>query len=283
VLAGRLRSCLVGGTLLIASSCSVPPPTATEAPQPSETASAAPTATAAGRIDIGELPRVELDPALLTAVCDPEPVQIDPDAGETTILCGDAVVLGLRAASSATPGPITRIYVQRPRCAASPCSEDELSTATVIAWGAADIVAVRLDSRLDTLAPPDRLALDPWPPSGTQPAPEVKREVLDSVPDEVAARAPYPYCGSATYEAPPDVFACFSDSVLLGRPAEAIQITYGTEGGQVLDIVRFSGSGALTRYRQAEGRWIEQHGSLILGAPRGSATFAAWDGGQPID
>lgn len=282
MLAGRLRISLFGGTLLIASACNVPPPAPTAPPPTREVPTTGPTASAAGRVAIDDLPIVSLDPALLTVVCDPEPAQSEPDAGDTTIFCHDAAALGLRAAIRATAGPITRMYLQRPACAATPCSVDELSTATVIAWGAAAIVAVRLDSRLDTIAPPQRLAVGPWPEAGTNPAPEVAREVFDSAPDVVASRTPYPYCGRATYDTPQDVLACFSDSVLLGRRAEAIQRSVGTEGGEVVDIVRFAGSGALSRYRQAEGRWIHQRGSLILGVPGGSWAFEAWDEGTPM-
>jgi hypothetical protein len=251
-------------------------PTSSQSPSP------APTASASGRVAIRDLPRVDLDPALLTAICDPEQIQVDPDDGDTTISCQDAVVLGLRAASRATGGPITRIYVKRPACAGTPCSEDELSTATVFAWGAA-IVAVRLDSRLDTLPPPVRLAVDPWPRPGANADPRVQREDFDSAPDVVAARTPYPYCGRAAYDVPREVFACFSDRVLIGKPAEAALVTFGTEGGEVVDIIRFGGRGALTRYRQAEGRWLQARGSLILGAPGGSAGFEAWDGDEPIE
>ena len=283
MLTPRLGACLLGGTLLFASACNAPPPTTPATPTIRAPQTAIPAATPSGRVPIENLPRADLDPGLLTAVCDPEPIQLDPEAGETTIFCHDAVVLGLRAASRATPGPITRMYVQRPVCATTPCSVDDLSTATVIVWGAAEVVAVRLDSRLDTLAPPDRLLLGIWPPAERGPAPDTNREAIDSAPAEVADRVPFPYCGKATYDTPPSVFACLAGNVLLGRPAEAIHVTFGTEGGEVVDIVRFDGSGALTRYRHAEGRWIRQFGSLILGAPGGSATFEAWDGGEPID
>jgi len=283
VLAAPLRICLFGATLLIASACSVPPPAPATPASTRQAPATGPTASAAARVGIDDLPIVALDPALLTVVCDPEPAQREPDAGETTIFCHDAVALGLRAASRATAGPITRIYLQRPACAATPCSLDDLSSATVIAWGAAAIVAVRLDSRLDTLAPPERLAVGAWPEAGTNPTPSVGREIFDPAPDVVASRTPYPYCGRSTYDRPQDVLACFRDSVLLGRRAEAIQRSVGTEGGEVVDIVRFAGSGALTRYRQAEGRWIQQRGSLILGVPGGSWAFEAWDEAVPIE
>ena len=79
------------------------------------------------------------------------------------------------------------------------------------------------------------------------------------------------------------MLACFRDSVLLGRPAEAVIASFGTEGGEVLDIVRFAGEGALTRYRKADGRWVRQNGSLVLDPPAGSWAFAAWDAGEPVE
>ncbi len=283
MLAPTLRTCLLGGTLLLASACNVPPPTIVSTSPTSASPSPAATANSGSRVAIADLPIVEPDPGLLTAICDPEPIQLDPEAGDTSVFCQDAVVLGFRAASGTTPGPITRIYVRRPTCAATPCSTDELSTATVIAWGAAAVVAIRIDSRLDSVPPPQRLFDDPWPRPNIVPAPEVQREILDSAPEEVATRTTFPYCGRATYDTPQEVLACFRDSVLLSRRAEVIQVSFGTEGGEVLDIVRFNGTGALTRYQEADGRWTVQRGSLILGAPGGSWTFNPWDEGDAVE
>lgn len=278
----RLRPSLFCGTLLVATACGVPQPTPTATIGTSDSPSAAPTA-GASRIALEDLPVVDPDPTVLTALCDPDPAQINPEAGDTSVFCHDAVVVGLRAASTAAAGPITRLYVRRPICAAMPCSQDELSTVTVLAWDAIGMVAVRIDKRLDTVSQPERLTLDLWPPPGTVPAPEVGREELDAAPAAVATRTPYPYCGRATYDTPQKVLTCFRDSVLGGRRAEAIQVSFGTEGGEVIEIVRFDGSGAITRYQQADGRWVRQRGSLILGAPGRSWTFDPWDEGERLE
>lgn len=283
MLAATIRRCLLGGTLAIASACSVPPPTAPSATPASATTSPRPAASARSRLAIADLPVVDPDPASLTAICDPEPIQVHPDAGETAVLCHDAVVLGLRAASTATMGPITRIYVRRPRCAAIPCSSDELNTAMVVAWGFSGAVAFRIDSRLDSTSAAEHLTVDPWPRPSTLPAPEVRREVPDSAPAAVASRSAYPYCGRATFDTPQQVLTCFRDSVLLGLPAEAIKASFGTEGGEVIEIVRFAGRGAISRFQQADGRWVFQHGSLILGVPGGSWAFDPWDAGDVVD
>ena len=102
------------------------------------------------------------------------------------------------------------------------------------------------------------------------------RETFANAPAEVAARKPYPYCGRAVYDEPTDVITCFLDRVLLGLPVEAVQVSFGTEGGEVSDILRFDGKGAITRYRFVEGRWIGQRGGLVLGAPNGSWSFDPW-------
>jgi len=111
----------------------------------------------------------------------------------------------------------------------------------------------------------------------------VRREVLDTAPAVVATRPRYPYCGRATFDAPQDVLTCFRDSVLLGRPAEAILASFGVEGGEVIDVVRFDGGGAITRYEQADGRWVSQRGGLILNVAGGSWAFDPWDSGQVLE
>ncbi len=283
MLATTLRTCLLGGTLALASACSVPPATTTPSGSPNDRPSARPTAPVAQPIAIEDLPVIDPDPAVVTAVCDPEPIQVHPDAGDSTVFCNDAVVLGFRAASTVAIGSITRIYLQRPTCAASPCSYQDLNTATVLVWDTAGVVAVRVDSRLDAVTRPERITIAAWPSPVTNPNPETRREDVGPAPGPVAARTAYPFCGRATYDTPEEVHACFRDSVLLGRRVEVIQLTFGTEGREVIDIVRYDGAGALTRYRNADGDWVVQRGGLILPAPGGSWAVDPWDSGAPLE
>lgn len=279
MLALRLRIWVWSGTLFLALGCNVPPPAPTATAPGGDVSSASPAASAGGRIAIEDLPVVDPDPASLTAICDPDPSLLHPEADGTAIACYDAMMLGLRAASTVTVGPITRIYVRRQACAAGPCSTEELSTATVVAAAESGTVAVEVNGLLDSVSRP-RAAAPAWPQPATLPAPSVEREDVGLAPAEVSNRTPYPYCGRTTYDLPQDVITCFRDSVLLGSHVEAIQVTFGTEGGEVLDIVRFDGAGALTRYRQAEGAWFRQRGGLILGIPGASWTFVPWDKGE---
>jgi hypothetical protein len=282
------RVLLLSGIVAVSAACGSPPPAprssvqgAPTAPTPTGSAAASATAPATSQltIAIADLPLVEPDPETLTAICDPEPNQIDPDAGETSVFCFDGVRLGLRATRTAILGPIRRAYLMRAACAPSPCPSDALDTATVALWTDGGVVTVRIDSRLDTVGVPQPLLVDPWPAVAGVTSPAVKRESLVGAPAVVASRTPYPSCGHAANDAAAAVLSCFRSLVLLGRPAEMVQSAVATEGGQIIDLFRFSGMGAITRDEQAEGRWIEQRGSMILGARDGTWSFEPWDEG----
>ena len=105
-----------------------------------------------------------------------------------------------------------------------------------------------MDSRLQTVSQPSVASDATWPAAGNETIPTVKRPSIKDAPREVARREPYPYCGRAETGEPPSVTGCFRDAVLAGRPAEIIDRGYGTEGGEVLQIMRYDGDGPLIRY-----------------------------------
>jgi hypothetical protein len=280
------------GIVAVSAACGSPPPapsasldhtaaalTPTSSAAAPATASASAAATSQPTIAIADLPVVDPDPATLTAICDPDPNQLEPDAGDTSVFCSDGVRLGLRAVRAASPGNATRAYLMRPGCAAAPCPADALDTATVVLWTGTGAFSVHIDSRLDAVGVPQPVLVDPWPAPVGFASPAVKREGVAGAPAVVATRAPYPSCGRAANDAAAAVLSCFRSLVLLGRPAELVQSSVATEGGQIIDLFRFSGTGAITRYEQSEGRWVEQHGGMILGARDGTWSFDPWDEG----
>ena len=240
--------------------------------RPSAVVSTSPSASRV--IEVDTLPRVFPDPATQTAVCDPQASQLDTDYGEATIACYDGIVLGLRALSTLSSSPIERLYLQRPTCAAKPCTEDELSTATVTGWTATDAFSVGLDSREKTVEvlPAPAAA---WP-EGTSATPGVDRPVIESAPPEIAARPAYPYCGEAELGQPEAITGCFRDAVLAGRPAELVDRYVGTEEGPITRLYRFDGRGAIASYLHDGRRWSRQAGSLILGFTPGAFDFDPW-------
>jgi hypothetical protein len=224
------------------------------------------------------MPPASLDPSAQTGVCDPEPGQANDDPGEVTIFCADSLVLSLRAIKTVTRQPILRLYFHRPACLAIPCTQDELSTATVTAWTASAAFSVELDSRLQTVGIPFEDAAATWPAAGSSVAPLLHRIRISGAPAEVARRTPYPYCGTAQLSDPPTVAKCFRDAVLAGRPAEMVEHLFATEGGAILWLSRYSGHGAIVRYERYAGQWIRQSGAMYLGIDDGTFDFEPWDG-----
>jgi hypothetical protein len=224
---------------------------------------------------------VELDPAVLTALCDPEPAALTPDAGETTLFCLDGLSLGLRAFRVVSPGNITRAYLSRPACTAYPCSVDELSSATVFGWTAEAALHVEIDSRFDSVSTPVAAVNAPWPVTDHPEEPPVQRIELAGAPQLIADREPFPYCGRSQDDDPADVLTCFRASVLDGRRAEMIRESVGVEGG-VVELFRFNGDGAILRYLSADGVWRDQAGTMVLGVGPAAWSFDPWTGGIPL-
>ena len=282
--------------VFVVSACgSTPAPTATASP--SSEASRTPTAVAAtpspvaattrpvASLTIDDLPRVELADVDATAVCDPVPSQTNIEAGESGIYCSDGLGLALRAVRTVTRDPVTRLYLHRPECAVVPCSDDELSTATVAIWTATDAFSIGLDSRLESVALAAAAQDADWPAPGNGHAPQTSRPSLDGAPDDLAGRDPYPFCGRAEIGDPPEVVGCFRDAVLAGRKAEMIERVYGTEGGEMLWIYRYDGSGRLVRYSHDQtisgdggsaDSWGRSEGAMILGITPLTWDFDPW-------
>lgn len=249
-------------------------PVPTVAPTPTVPMTPSPTTPEA--LDIDTLPVVSPDPSTLTVVCDPEAAQEDVDFGEATIYCIDSVRLVVRALATVTTAPIERLYFQRPTCAAAPCTDDELSTATVTGWTSDGSLTVALDSRLTTVGIPTTDPSIVWPEAGSSVVPAVSRPDLEGAPAEVVDRTPFPYCGEAEVGLPEEIEACFRDAVLSGRSAEMIDRVYGTEGGAITWLYRFDGHGAIVRYSQEGGAWQRQAGSMILGILPMTWSFDPW-------
>ena len=253
-------------------------PTAPSVVDPPSLEPASPTPTAVPMLEIDALPSASLDPATQTAVCDPEARQAIIDAGEATINCDDSLVLGLRALTTVVRAPIERLYFRRPVCQATPCTDDELSTAIVTGWTAEDAFSVALDSRLTVVGMPMSDTSVVWPVAGTSLAPAVERPVVKGAPGEVARRTPYPFCGRAEVGKPPSVLECFRDAVLAGRPAEALERVYETEGGEITWLYRFNGRGMILRYSDESGQWLRQAGLIYLGTTPATWDFDPWWG-----
>lgn len=229
-------------------------------------------------LEIDTLPSASLDPATETAVCDNELRWLDEKAGDVTISCFDGLVLGLQALKTTLSAPIERLYFQRPPCKTAPCTEDQLSTATVTGWTGPDAFSVALDSRLETVGMPTPDPDAIWPLAGSSPIPAVDRPVLKGAPAEIALRTAYPYCGRAEIGQPESVMGCFRDAVLAGRRAELLERVFGTEGGEITRLYRFDGRGALLIYQYSDGGWFRQAGSMILGFTPGAFDFEPWWG-----
>ena len=177
--------------------------------------------------------------------------------------------------------PIERLYFQRPGCQTTPCTEDELSTATVTGWTAAGAFIVALDSRLMTVTMPRRDPGANWPFAGPSLVPAVDHPSLEGAPAEIAMRTAYPFCGMAELGFPESVVGCFRDAVLEGRPAELIERLVATEGGGVIRLYRFDGRGALLMHQRSDGHWFSQAGSMMLGFTPGAFDFDPWPAPEP--
>ena len=228
---------------------------------------------------IDTLPKVNLDPAQLTAVCDPDPSQGNMNAGESKVTCFDGLVLGLRALQTRTDKPFQRVYLRRPPCTATPCTSDELNMAQVTGWTVEGAMSVELDARFMSVTGPVPDPGATWPEAGAFGPVPVKREAIKGAPKEVAARRPYPFCGRAEVGRPPEILACFRAAVLAARPAEMIERVFGTEGGEILWLFRYSGRGALARYEQDGTHWVRQVGTMNLGITPAAWAIEQWSSG----
>jgi hypothetical protein len=250
-----------------------PQPPATPAPT-----ATTPTSTPTPTLEIAGLPNADLAAVRATAVCDPEPGQADPNGGEVKLSCFGGLTLALRAFSAVTRDPFLRIYLRRPTCATSPCTDDELSTGEVTGWTASQAFSVKLDARLKTVERPAAIAAGRWPDPGTSGSPAVKRESIKGAPKEVADRTPFPFCGHAEVGRPEAVTLCFRDAVIAGSAVEMIERVFGTEGGEILDLYRYDGHGPVILYERDGNTWHRQEGSMIMGPTPPTWAFEPWFG-----
>lgn len=251
------------------------PPTASRTPAPTfspvKATPVVPSAAATAALLTGDdLPELRPDAVTVLAVCSPSPGLAFEYGGQDLLGCSDGVELGLRAIQTVTEEPFGRVWLLRPACAAPPCSAEQLATGTVTAWSGDRAWTTDVDARTGTATPPT-VDGDPRWPSLDAVAPSVKRPMVAGAPAEVRARIPLPFCGSAEIGEPPAVMRCFLAAVLAGRPAEIVETFYGTEGGTITVVSRFTGSGAIVTYRnsvdaQAQSLpWYRQLNRLSLG------------------
>ena len=222
-------------------------PLASEGTSPTPS-SAAPTATTSASrafLAFDDLPVLQIDLTDVTAVCDPTPGIQFPQPGSSLIGCADGLQLGLRAIETATDEPIRRAYLRLPFCDVAPCTTEQRNIGNVTAWTSTGAWRTNLDVRTRTATAPE---VDPSPiwPNLDAPAPAIERPELPMAPSELTNREPFPNCGHIDMGEPPG--PCFLAQFLHGLPAELSMTVYGTEGGEGLELFRFTGSGSIVVY-----------------------------------
>jgi len=273
---------LEGSSLPSAAVSSAGPTAVTSAtPSSAPSAQATPARSVDSRLDINVLPRVDLSSEAPTAVCDPEPNQVSADAGESTIACGDGLEVAARAVRSTGDAAIRRMWLRRPSCSSFPCTNDQLNTASVVLQTDEGVFVVDLDNRLRSISIPRPAVAPFWPDAGSSSVPPMSKPAIANAPSELNGRSALPYCGKTDDGSPASVAACFRDAVLSGRPAELEGLSHATEGGDVLQVFRFTGTGSVFVYSHFD-RWIKQSGALILNADRSGWSVDPWNGGSPV-
>jgi hypothetical protein len=264
------RPRLLGVAVLAVVAACAPPPPASSSPssRPSNaaptTAAPAPTPTAEARIDLNDLPRVEVDPETLLAVCDPEPTQGVSGGPESHFSCEDVFRIALAAFAEVTRDPIMRIHARRAVCdEGQPCPPAVVESGSVTGWTATAAYTVAIDVRESSIPVPALDSAAVWP-SANSATPEVFRPTLPPAPDELFDRAPYPFCGQTELRWPVEPRTCFLDAVLDGRPAETIDRSDGIEGDEVFQVIRFDGRGAPLLYAAVNGHWSVERAFVLL-------------------
>ena len=224
---------------------------------------------------------VQPDPFTLTAICDPSPGILAPGTGDTVFPCTDAISKGYRALSALVGRP-ARMRLAYPACPSAPCDRQALITATITGWIDANpwTVVLRVDENGVVMATvPSPAAGASWPVE-TDAIPAITRPVIDGAPKQVARRDAYPFCGGVEVGAWAAYLAgwhCFAAAVYAGRPAELLVDAVSGEGVPIIELLRFSGTGALIAYTGSGGHWVVSSGSLMLPATDTlEPAFAPW-------
>lgn len=265
-----------------ASTNDAPSPTDVVPTNPSTAPTVGPTPTPVSGIAIGSLPRPRFDPARLTVVCGRDRTSLDHGPPQPSIVCGttrrNALAVGLASIEMVAVEPIVRLYLQGNTCPTSGCEDGAFQVATVVGWSSnGDAYRTVIDLRVSRVSIPIRDDSFEWPTFGPSQAPAVQRPTIRNALVEITTRTPYPFCGRAKLGKPRGVARCFRDAVLAGRRVEMILHTTGAEGFPMLELYRFSGKGAVVRYRHAEGRWSRAAGSLSLMGPPSVWYMDQWD------
>lgn len=276
---GRLAS-LVAAILIVVGGCVAPEPSRpatlypSESPQPSASTDTSQGPPQPTPLDPDDLPEASLEIEMATAICDPEQSDLDINAGESLVPCYDGLVVGLRALKTSIED-IERLYLQRPRCASTPCTTEELSTVTVTGWSDGVATSVVIDWEQNRIRPPVTDLEAEWPRPSSTLAPPVAKPEIDGAPRYVRKREPLPFCGNAD-EDRAAAMQCFRDAVLDNRPAEMLE-SFDVGGGT--QVFRFAGQGLVSRYAMFGSVWREHRGGLIVG-PAFGWSFEEWFAGR---
>ncbi len=123
--------------------------------------------------------------------------------------------------------------------------------------------------------PPRPLAASAWPwkDAAAFESPKTTRTALPRAPAALADRSPLPYCGLSWIgpgpETNPEARACFGRAVRTGHPAEYITHAAGTEGQDLWEVYRFTGSGPVATWYLAvgmyeDGKWSSSAGPFVV-------------------
>jgi hypothetical protein len=231
-------------------------------------------------LDVGN---TELALTAATAICEPEPAQGNPDSGRSTIGCTDGLTWALAAVRTLSDDDVTRMFLDRPGCAALRCSEAELNEADVYVWLGDQSYTVSLDMTGQAATVAAAAADAPWPTSSGSAVPPVTRAIVKAAPKVLAERDEMPFCGRTLRGDPPSAQGCFRDAVVEGRPAEMIDVTYTAHGERVVRLFRYTGSRPVEVYR-CDGRvWRHSFGAMSLGVSPSTWDYIPWGPGVRMD
>ena len=243
----------------IGAAASVPPPSPTAAATRQPTGALPDASTDAPVPAISEPPSDDVparpDPATFLQVCWREAL-----AGVAPVPCSDVVEAALSVPELAG-ARIDRVELGGQCDPPRSCGRAVVRPTvwvTVLSDHDPLIVDLVLDAGGGLMVQEVHPALASDRPTFTPPAPGLAE--LAGVPPGLAAREAYPLCGteSASMGGPYDETArtCFLNGVLAGSPVEFATIGAGTEGGAVVDLYRYAGSGGIEHVTGEGGTWV---------------------------
>jgi hypothetical protein len=181
-----------------------------------------------------------------------------------TIDCEDAVTAALAALGATRAAVVRRLdFGYGEWCAAASTCLPRRSDIGWVVARTATLETLRVRVALDAAT-----GLQAWPPvegprvivPSFRTPPVDAPDLGEGTPRELAEREAFPFCGSEdvglTEAFNTAARQCFLDGVRAGSPVELISRMTSTEGGgQLLDVYRFTGEGAIFRYLLRDGQW----------------------------